>query len=155
MNHVEVKKLYIHNWKCWLRKKLFIKEMPSKLQIARWVVNICATTGIAASLVSGCTLHSFAGIGIGEKDVKESVKFLDDVKKSEWRKLEILFIDEISMLDSNYFDLLNDVVKEIRQTDKVFGGVQLIVCGDFFQLPPVSGKYCFITDTWINVNLKL
>ena len=62
------------------------------------VVKMCATTGIAASLVNGCTLHLFAGIGINEKDATTSVKCFPLIKTEQWRRIEILFIDKISML---------------------------------------------------------
>ena len=55
----------------------------------------------------------------------------------------------------NYFELLNEVVKKVRESDKVFGDVQLIVCGYFFKLPPVSEKYCFMTETWKKCQFKI
>ena len=76
----------------------------------------------------------------GEKDAVRSIKCLPLKKTEQWKRIKILFIDKTSMLDSNYFEQLNEVVKKVRESNKVFGAVQLIVCGDFFQLPPVSGK---------------
>ena len=152
MRDVETKRNVFITGSAGSGKSYMLKECYQKLKEQGKVVRMCATTGIATSLVNGCTLHSFAGIGIGEKDAAMSVKCLPLIKTEQWKRIEILFIKEISMLDSNYFELLNEVVKKVRESDKVFGSVQLLVCRDFFQLPPVSGKYCF--KTWKNANLK-
>ena len=92
-------------------KSCMLKECYQNLKEQARVVKTCANTGIAASLVNGCTLHSFAGIGIGKTDAAMSVKSLPLTKTEQGKRIEILLIDEISMLDSNYFELLNEVVK--------------------------------------------
>ena len=126
-------------------KSYMLKECYQKLNEQGKEIKMCATTGIAASLVNGCTLNLFAGIGIGEKDAATSVKCLPLIKTEQWKRIETLFIDEISMLDSNYFELLNEVVKKVRESDKVFRALQLIVCGDFFQL----------VETWKKCQFKM
>ena len=57
---------------------------------------------------------------------------------AQWRKCKHLIIDEVSMVDGNYFKKLEHVARSVKNNDKPFGGIQLIMCGDFFQLPPVS-----------------
>ena len=83
--------------------------------------------------------------------------------KERWQKCEVLIIDgfsvvsssipEISMLDGRLFDKLEAISRRIRGDDRCFGGIQVIVSGDFFQLPPVGlGKngviYCFESASW-------
>lgn len=124
---------------------------------------ITSTTGISAINVGGQTLHSWAGIGIGDKPVEDVIKRIK--KKPSLHKMliccDMLAIDEISMLDSETFDYVNDVLKHVRESDRPFGGIQVLVFGDFFQLPPVPKKgkkndeaFCFESHTWKELNLK-
>lgn len=121
-------------------------------------VFVTASTGLAACAIGGTTLHSFSGIGLGIDDKKKLVTRViskRDVKK-RWMEVKALIIDEISMIDGELFDKLEYVARTVRgpaQTDKVFGGVQLVVTGDFFQLPPVSPQnadkyFAFEAECW-------
>jgi ATP-dependent DNA helicase PIF1 len=99
---------------------------------------ITALTGIAAANISGTTLHKFAGIGKGEGD-REYLLTKARSKKKNWCEAKILIIDEVSMLDSELFENLDYIAKSIRnKRDLPFGGIQMILCGDFFQLPPID-----------------
>ncbi|XP_042504799.1 ATP-dependent DNA helicase PIF1-like [Macadamia integrifolia] len=105
-------------------------------------VFVTASTGVAACALSGMTLHSFAGIGLGTAD-RETLLLTAASKKDtyrRWRRAKALVIDEVSMVDADLFDNLEYIARGIRANHKnrVWGGIQLIVCGDFFQLPPVS-----------------
>lgn len=107
-----------------------------------------ASTGAAACLIGGTTLHSFAGIGTGCMSLQQCITLASrDHKAVNWRKCKTLIIDEISMVDADYFDKLEAVARAVRRSSKPFGGIQLVLCGDFLQLPPVSKdgskKYCF------------
>ncbi|VVD01879.1 unnamed protein product [Leptidea sinapis] len=105
---------------------------------------------------SGTTLHAFAGIGDGSGSIEhlcqKALKL--PLVAQKWRKCKHLIIDEISMVDGAYFEKLEAVARYIRRTDKPFGGIQLILCGDFLQLPPVVDKnkgekrFCFQTSCW-------
>ncbi|MBW0499447.1 hypothetical protein O181_039162 [Austropuccinia psidii MF-1] len=105
-------------------------------------VQVTASTGIAASLIKGTTLHSFAGIGLGKEDVQRLIFKVKRSAKSRdrWTQVDVLVIDEVSMIDGNLFDKLNLVAQSIRSSNLPFGGIQLILAGDFFQLPPVSRR---------------
>ena len=108
-----------------------------------------ASTGAAACHIGGTTLHGFAGIGTGTGPLEHCIVLASrDHKVTQWRKCKCLVIDEISMIDAEYFDKLEAVARAVRRSKKPFGGIQLVLCGDFLQLPPVSkeGKkklYCF------------
>lgn len=119
---------------------------------------VTASTGVAASLIGGITLHAFAGFTV-ESNVagdlnEQNRKILDKVvnsreKLNNWKKCQQLIIDEISMIDGQFFDTLDFVARSIKNSDEPFGGIQIILSGDFFQLPPVSKygeekkKFCF------------
>jgi len=115
---------------------------------------VTASTGVAACHIGGMTLHSFAGI----HSTGPLKSLIDHVQKQQsilkqWKSCQHLIIDEISMIDGEFFDCIEAMARSLKGTDKPFGGIQLIVCGDFFQLPPVSKSsdhkhYCFQAKTW-------
>jgi ATP-dependent DNA helicase PIF1 len=81
------------------------------------------------------------------------------LRASRWSQVKFLVIDEISMLDSQLFDKLNSIAKKVRGSKRPFGGIQLVLCGDFYQLPPVQlGKYgckfAFESDTWQECKIR-
>ena len=100
---------------------------------------ITASTGIAATHIGGMTIHSWSGIGIRKKLDKYD---LDKIASSEYivkrvHRTHVLIIDEISMLSVNMLDMVDMVSREIKQNSQPFGGIQIILVGDFFQLPPI------------------
>lgn len=118
-------------------------------------VAVTASTGLAACNVGGVTLHSFAGIGLGKEDVPELVRKIKRNQKAKhrWMRTKILIVDEISMVDGDLFDKLESIARQMRNNGRPFGGIQLVITGDFFQLPPVpdSGKiakFAFDAATW-------
>ncbi|TIA85244.1 hypothetical protein E3P99_04040 [Wallemia hederae] len=117
-------------------------------------VGITATTGVASTHISGVTTHSWSGITNSQLSVSGlvvSIK-MDARKLSHWCNTRVLIIDEISMLDGAFLDKLNDVAKRVRKSEKAFGGIQLVFCGDFYQLPPVSlnnrRSFAFESTAW-------
>jgi ATP-dependent DNA helicase PIF1 len=110
-----------------------------------------STTGLSALLINGITIHRFAGIGIGDKDVETYYTKLIKNKniRKRWQNTRVLIIDEISMMDSDLFDKLEELARKIRRNEEPFGNIQLILCGDFFQLPPIGNdKFCFESKNW-------
>ncbi len=103
-------------------------------------VGITASTGIAATHMGGMTIHSWSGIGISASLTQHDLDVMSDraYLKRRFDRVKVLIIDEISMLHHFRLDLVNSVLKAMKLNDKPFGGVQVILCGDFFQLPPVS-----------------
>jgi ATP-dependent DNA helicase PIF1 len=118
-------------------------------------IAITASTGLASCILEGQTLHSWSGIGLGKEPAPELVKKIKRNQKSrqKWLRTKYLIIDEISMVDGQLFDKLEQVARTIRNNGRPFGGIQLVVTGDFFQLPPVpdknsTAKFVFDAVTW-------
>ncbi|GAA5871985.1 hypothetical protein JCM16303_000935 [Sporobolomyces ruberrimus] len=125
-------------------------------------VAVTASTGMAACNIGGTTIHSFAGIGIG---VESAQKLIDKVKKNrnanaKWQRCKVLVVDEVSMVDGILFDKLAEIGTALKKrggkssavTARPFGGIQLVVTGDFFQLPPVTKgvtpTFAFEAKSW-------
>jgi ATP-dependent DNA helicase PIF1 len=102
-------------------------------------ISLTASTGIAALNIGGLTIHSFAKLGIGRDSLETILNKLAKDKKSLNRLLscKILAIDEISMLSAKFLNLLNSILKIVRQSNAPFGGVTMLCFGDFLQLPPI------------------
>jgi len=139
-------------------KSTLIKKMTQLLDN----IHVVAMTGCAALLLdcSAKTLHSWAGIGLGKNPLDktiESIKKKSHVRK-RWKSTRTLVIDEVSMLTPELFEKLDTISREIRkQPDKPFGGLQLVLVGDFCQLPPISRdvsgseidmKFLFESNIW-------
>lgn len=103
-------------------------------------VAITASTGIAATHLHGTTLHSWSGIGIRETLSAKDLEKLETNKriKKNFKKTKVLIIDEISMLHQYQLDMVDNIARHFLDSTKAFGGLQVVLCGDFFQLPPVS-----------------
>ncbi|KAG5486246.1 hypothetical protein LSCM1_07369 [Leishmania martiniquensis] len=125
---------------------------------------VTATTGIAALNLSGSTLHSFVGCGIpNQRSTRDSLLSLVLSKQRcvrNWRVCRVLIIDEVSMLKPSFFELVDYIARHVRNRPREpFGGIQLVLSGDFLQLPPVSRErrsrspqFCFETETWWKAN---
>jgi len=125
---------------------------------------LTAPTGTAAIIIGGMTIHSFMGIGLGKDKVLDIIKKIKKNKTiyDSLAKLEVLIIDEISMLDNELFEKISSIFSIIHSSyksnlnllDLPFGGIQLIFIGDFCQLAPVSGLYCFLSKLWDKLNIR-
>lgn len=125
---------------------------------------VTASTGIAATHLQGITLHSWSGIGIRDYLDDDYLEKLAENKriKQHYEKTDVLIIDEISMLHPHQLDMVDTIAKYILQNTQPFGGIQIVLCGDFFQLPPVSsGKsisdknFAFEAAAWINGDIHV
>ncbi len=103
------------------------------------------------------TIHSWGGIGLGNGTIEQIITKINKNKyaKSNWKKTNILIIDEVSMMSHKLFEILDGVGKKIRKNSKPFGGIQLLFSGDFYQLPPVGNineietiEFCFQSLFW-------
>ena len=127
-------------------------------------VAVTASTGIAATHMNGMTIHSWAGIGISNeltaKDIARIKKRTVVVERIE--RTKVLVIDEISMLHRQQFELINQVLQAIKENTLPFGGIQLLVAGDFFQLPPIGephesnrDKFAFMAQAWLDADFQI
>lgn len=102
-------------------------------------VSVTATTGLAATHLGGNTIHAWSGMGVADF---VSPKFIERIPKTRAeiiKNTDILIIDEISMLHDFRLDMVDEICRTVRQDfENAFGGIQVILCGDFFQLPPVN-----------------
>lgn len=125
-------------------------------------VAVTASTGLAACNIGGITLHSFAGVGLGRESVAEMVKKVKKNKKNvlKWTKTKVLIIDEISMVDADFYDKLEAVARKLRANEKPWGGIQIVATGDFFQLPPVPdqgkvARFAFEAERWKDLDATI
>ena len=125
-------------------------------------IQVCALTG-CASLLLGCnakTIHSWSGIKLAKGPIDQIIGQVmrNKCAKKNWKATKILIIDEVSMMSRKIFDALDAVARIVRNNPAPFGGLQVIFCGDFYQLPPVptanepeTGEFCFESDKWWTV----
>ena len=108
-----------------------------------------ASTGIAALNVNGRTLHSWGGLRddhpLSNQDIGD---ILEGYSYTNYVETETLIIDEISMVSSSLIESLNRIAKRARGSNQFMGGIRVIVVGDFFQLPPVKGRFAFESEDW-------
>jgi ATP-dependent DNA helicase PIF1 len=125
-------------------KSFLIKTMEEyiKTNCRNKNMYVCSTTGISAYNIGGMTIHSFMGIGTGEMPVDVLIKRIKRRKmyKERIMRCDILVIDEVSMLSAELFEKLNIICREIRRDKRFFGGIQVVLTGDFLQLLPVFNK---------------
>ena len=100
-------------------------------------------------------IASFEVPGLGKEDIPELVRKIKRNQKAKhrWMRTKVLVIDEVSMVDGELFDKLEAIARQIRNNGRPFRGIQLVITGDFFQLPPVpeggrAAKFCFDGATW-------
>jgi hypothetical protein len=136
-------------------KTYVLNQYTDWLSASSIAVAVTASTGIAATHIGGMTIHSWSGIGA--RDTLDSYA-LDRIATNEKvvrrvKKARILVIDEISMLDGRVLDMVETVCRTIRQNGDVFGGMQVVLVGDFFQLPPIAARgemarFAFESNAW-------
>jgi len=114
-------------------------------------IAITASTGVSATLINGQTLHSWAGIQLGRKETYHYYHKIKSNKKklNRWIKTDMLVIDEISLISPILFDKLEELARLLREKDEPFGGIQLIISGDWLQLQTIQcNQYTFEANTW-------
>ncbi len=134
--------------------KKMIKYMTNKKKN----IGVTGSTGVSATLISGTTIHSFLKIGIANKSANELYEIIKNKYKPTYnkiKKLQVLFIDEISMIDNILFSKIGKIISLIKEIKKPFGDLQLILCGDFAQIKPVNNTYCFESIIWKILNLNV
>ena len=140
-------------------KTALIKKIVDLCKTNGKKVQVCALTGCAAVLLNcqAKTVHSWAGIGLanGPADLIVKRVITNKYKASAWKKIDVLIIDEVSMMSQKIFEILNSIGQKVRKDTRPFGGLQVIFSGDFYQLPPVAREedqadiaFCFESLDW-------
>lgn len=118
-------------------------------------IAVTATTGLAATHLNGTTIHAWSGIGVSDHVDKHMAAKLGKTRQELIRKADVLVVDEISMLHDYRLDMVDAMLRFVREkNDEPFGGMQVILCGDFFQLPPVNrpgerqGSFVISSEVW-------
>ena len=137
-------------------KSFLLNEINGLLKDLKKIVAITAMTGSAAVLINGRTLHSTLGIGLAKGTPKELFKRICKMKNiyDFLKNLDVLIIDEVSMLNDILFDKIFELLKIIKNNNLPFGGIQIILVGDMSQLPPIEGNFCFKSLNF-NFNVKI
>jgi len=136
-----------------------INEFVAWLRASGIEPSITAATGIAATHVGGMTLHSWSGIGISDSLSSADVDRIASKEHIAKRiaKAKVLIIEEISMLSAATFEMADKICREVRRADTPFGGISVILVGDFFQLPPISRDksvaFAYTSKVWRELNL--
>lgn len=137
-------------------KTYVLNQYIKYLKEAGVEVGVTASTGIAATHMGGVTIHSWTGMGIKDRLSERDISSLMD-KQHLFKRMErvkVLIIDEVSMLHHFRLDIVDQILREFKKTHLPFGGIQVILCGDFFQLPPISKKgepparFIYHSDVW-------
>ena len=127
-------------------------------------VAVTASTGIAATHMNGMTIHAWSGIGIKDTITSGDLRNMQTKKYliKNLKKAQVLIIDEISMLHKKQFEMVDKVLCSFKEDNTAFGGVQLVLSGDFFQLPPIGNqgelnkdKFAFMSQAWREANLAV
>jgi ATP-dependent DNA helicase PIF1 len=138
--------------KTYLTKALieaFQQSMPAN------ALGITGSTGAAAVLIQGRTLHSFLGIGLAKSPADDLIRKMSKNQKAKLCRLRTLVVDEVSMLSASLIDLVDAVLRGVRSKDLPFGGVRCVFIGDACQLPPVQGAYFFLSSAWKNAEIQV
>lgn len=145
-------------------KSYLIKTIVDECNKSERKVQVCAMTGCAAILLNcgAKTLHSWGGFGLGNGDVNTVVKRVtgNKYKKKPWKEVDVLIIDEVSMLSKKLLTCIDYIARISRNNrDTPFGGLQIILSGDFYQLPPVgqddeqdTTAFCFESESWAGID---
>jgi hypothetical protein len=126
-------------------------------------VAVTASTGIAATHLGGQTIHSWSGLGV--RDILTDYDIEMMMQKSylykRFEKTKVLIIDEVSMLHHFRLDLIDWICRQFKRNERPFGGMQIVLSGDFFQLPPVTrgeiteSEYAYKADIWQDAKLTI
>ncbi len=137
-------------------KTFVINEYIKYLKEREVSVGVTASTGIAATHMGGVTIHAWSGIGIKDRLSLEDISEIGEKSyvKKKLEAVKVLIIDEVSMLHHFRFDMVNRILKHIKKNNDPFGGIQVVLCGDFFQLPPVArmgepeAQFIYASNSW-------
>lgn len=143
-------------------KTYVLNEFVGRAMRAGKKVAVTASTGIAATHLGGTTVHAWSGLGIRDFLTAEDERWLEGNDKliKRYNSTDVLVIDEVSMLHGARLDMLNKTAQILRKSPKPFGGLQVILVGDLFQLPPVTRgpgaiDFVYSSQAWAELNPQI
>ena len=138
-------------------KSFTINKIVEYLEDNEIKYGLTALTGCAASLINGQTLHSYLSLGINKslKDIYDDLNKKNIPKLRLLKSLKTLIIDEVSMMSNELLELIDGLFKMIKSNNLPFGGIQIIMVGDFHQLPPIKSNYCFTSSIWDDLKMNI
>ena len=145
-------------------KTYLLNQFISYLRKHQVAAAVTASTGIAATHIGGQTIHSFTGLGVREELSERDLERLKSraIINRRLNAIKVLIIDEISMLAGSVLANIDLILRHVRAREEAFGGVQLVLCGDFFQLPPVNRSgaalrdiIAFMHPVWLQARLSI
>lgn len=145
-------------------KTYILNQYIEYLKTRKVNVAVTASTGIAATHMNGMTIHAWSGIGVKEYLSPRDLLNMTEKKylQKNLDRVKVLIIDEISMLHKNQLDLVDKVLRAFKGNDVPFGGIQVVLCGDFFQLPPIGSpgerskdKFAFMSQAWLDAKMTI
>lgn len=144
-------------------KTFVLNEYINYLKENAVSVAVTASTGVASTHLGGQTIHAWSGLGVrdslSDRDIDDMMQKAYLYKRFEQAK--VLIIDEVSMLHNFRLDMVEWICRQFKRNEKPFGGMQVIFCGDFFQLPPVTrgevleSQFAFKADSWQRAGLTV
>ena len=152
-------------------KSFLVEKIVKYFTLKNKKYQVTSTTGCSSVLLANNikmmdgnlnvkTIHSFAGIGLckGDNDIIVNKVINNFYLTKRWRHTDILIIDEVSMMSCKMFNVIESIARNTRIGHKPFGNMQIILLGDFLQLPPIAdindpetAKFCFESDQWYNI----
>lgn len=139
-------------------KTYVLNQFIKKARKEGMVVAVTATTGLAATHLNGTTIHAWSGVGVRDELEQDFFDHLRKDRKKLIKETDVLVIDEVSMLHDYRLDMIDDICRHVRKNAEPFGGLQIVLCGDFFQLPPVNrsgsreGGFVVRSRAWEELN---
>ncbi len=145
-------------------KTYVLNKFIEHLKDARINVAVTASTGVASTHIKGVTIHSWSGIGVKQRLTS---KDLDKIRKNkrlleQFEETKVLIIDEVSMLHKDQLESIHQVLTHCLRNPQAFGGIQVVLCGDFFQLPPIGqygelskDKFAFMSPAWVFADFNI
>jgi len=143
-------------------KTYALNEYISYLKNRGVSVAVTASTGIAATHIGGTTIHSWSGLGIKDTLDDRDIEYLISKEHlyKRFEKTKVLVIDEVSMLSSRLFDAVERVCRAMKRSEEPFGGMQMVLSGDFFQLPPIAregggAEFIHSSEVWEKMDIRV
>ena len=142
--------------KTWLLNKYISYLRANDIRVA-----VTASTGIAATHMNGQTIHSWSGMGVRDSIDNATLKKIYKYRhlRKNIDKTKVLILDEVSMLHHYQLTILDQILRFFKGVEAPFGGIQVVLSGDFFQLPPVTKnnntpsreRFAFMSEAWLTL----